>query len=394
MSGCSQSRTAAQTGEEIYTYGLRNGDGRPVTATRRTFLKSIAAYAGVAAGPACASGETKGPKEAMFWHGSGDTVECELCPHGCMLSEGATGRCRVRRNQNGKLVTLGYANPCAVHVDPIEKKPLYHVLPGARAFSIAVAGCNFRCKNCQNHTISQSSPLQTRNVDLPPEKVVERAVKAGCTTVAYTYSEPIVWYEYMYDTAKRAHEAGLKNLMITCGYINERPLKRLAEFMDAANIDLKGFDSKIYRRLNAGKLEAVLETLQRAKQFGMWVEVTNLVVPKWTDDLETIGRMCEWLCENVGADTPLHFSRFHPVYQLAHLYPTPESALESAREAAVAAGLEYVYVGNVAGTDSNTYCPSCRKPVVKRRGYFVDEVRIDDGACSHCGTAIAGIWEA
>jgi pyruvate formate lyase activating enzyme len=360
-------------------------------ATRRTVLKIAAAYAGGMACPACAA-PPAGTREALFWHSADGAVICELCPHGCMLREGATGRCRVRRNDGDRLVTLGYANPCAVHVDPIEKKPLYHVVPGARAFSIAVAGCNFRCKNCQNHTISQVSPLDTRTTHLPPEKVVDRAVKAGCTTVAYTYSEPIVWYEYMYDTAKLARAAGLRNLMITCGYINREPLARLAEFMDAANIDLKGFDPEVYRRLNAGKLESVLSSLMWAKEHGIWVEITNLVVPEWTDNLADIGRMCTWLHENLGPDTPLHFSRFHPMYQLAHLYPTPARTLEAARRTALDAGLKYVYIGNVAGVDSNTYCPSCHEPVVKRRGYFVDDVRVKGGACTFCGASIAGIW--
>jgi pyruvate formate lyase activating enzyme len=291
-------------------------------------------------------------------------------------------------------VTLGYGNPCAVHVDPIEKKPLYHVLPGARTFSIAVAGCNFRCKNCQNYTISQVSPLDTRNYDLPPRTVVERAVKANCTAVAYTYSEPTVWYEYMFDTAKLAREAGLRNLLITCGYINEKPLAELAPFIDAANIDLKGFDQQTYRRLNAGRLDAVLATLTRAKQLGVWIEVTNLVVPEWTDSIGMIRNICTWLYKNLGADTPLHFSRFHPMYKLAHLPPTPRKTLEQARLTALETGLSYVYLGNVAGANTDIRCPSCGKTVIRRRGYLIEENNVVDGTCAFCGHGVAGIWRA
>lgn len=360
---------------------------------RRALLKAGAGLAGMASMPLCASPGAS-PRRARYWHTVENAVACELCPHACVLRDGVTGICRVRRNDGGELMTLGYGNPCAVHVDPIEKKPLYHVLPGARAFSIAVAGCNFRCKNCQNHTISQASPLQTRNTDLPPEQVVERAVKAGCTTIAYTYSEPIVWYEYMYDTAKLAHEAGLRNLMITCGYVNEKPLRDLARYVDAANIDLKGFDAETYRKLNAGSLEAVKASLVVARDAGIFVELTNLVVPQWTDDLDTIRRMCEWISSTLGDDTPLHFSRFYPQHQLAHLYPTPADSLMNARRAARGVGLRYVYVGNLAGVDSSTRCPGCHAVLIDRRGYRVlrnDVTRT--GKCVHCGASIAGIWD-
>jgi pyruvate formate lyase activating enzyme len=292
------------------------------------------------------------------------------------------------------MILLGYANPCAVHVDPIEKKPLYHVLPGARAYSIAVAGCPFRCLNCQNHTISQASPLETRNTHLPPYAVVEQAVKNNCTTIAYTYSEPIAWYEYMYDTAKIARQAGLKNLWITCGYISETPLVELAKYIDAANIDLKGFDPKVYLELNAGKLEHILRTIKLARENGMWVELTNLIVPEWTDKLPVIRQLCQWVVKEVGRDVPLHFSRFHPENKLAHLPPTPKDVLLSAVKIAEEEGIRYVYVGNVAGLDFDTRCPSCHRPIIQRTGYMVRTYDIKNGACAHCGTKIAGIWEA
>jgi pyruvate formate lyase activating enzyme len=310
-----------------------------------------------------------------------------------MLAPGATGICRVRQNVNGTLMTHGYANPCAVHVDPIEKKPLYHMLPGSRSFSIAVAGCNLRCLNCQNYTISQVSPQDTETMYLPPEKVVEEAEKNGCISIAYTYSEPTVWYEYMYDTAKLARSAGLKNCMITCGYISREPLAKLAEYMDAANIDLKSYDSSIYGKLNAGQLQPVLDAIVQSVKAGMWVEVTNLVVPQWTDNLDMIRAMCGWLAENAGAGVPLHFSRFHPMHKLAHLSPTPTGVLESARDIARKQGIQYVYIGNVAGLDSNTYCPGCGKPLVRRRGYLISGLDIVNGACRFCKTKIPGIWE-
>lgn len=215
-------------------------------ARRRDFLKGLTSLCGLAA---CARGQGTAPRpvRARHWEPlAGKLVRCGLCPHGCTIADGKTGTCRVRRNQGGELMTLGYADPCAINVDPIEKKPFYHVTPGARAYSLAVAGCNFRCKNCQNWTISQSSPLDTRNYDLPPQKAVEEAKRSGCTAIAYTYSEPTVWFEYMYDTCKLARAAGLKNVLVTCGYINEGPLRELAQYLDAATVDLKSFDNRIY----------------------------------------------------------------------------------------------------------------------------------------------------
>jgi pyruvate formate lyase activating enzyme len=310
-----------------------------------------------------------------------------------MLAPGQMSTCRVRTNIQGKLRTYGYANPCAVHVDPIEKKPLYHVTPGSRAFSIAIAGCNFRCKNCQNWSISQKSPRDTRNRYMPPKQVVRTALDKGCTSIAYTYSEPTVWYEYMYDTAKLAKKKGLMNVLITCGYSNDEPLHTLAPYLDAANIDLKSFDPQVYTKLNAGQRDPILHTIERAKELGIWVELTNLIIPEWTDELSTIQDMCAWIRTHTDADTPLHFSRFYPAYKLQNLPPTPQRLLQKAKEIAVAQGLHYVYLGNVAGADSNTYCPECGTPVIERRGYVVTAVHIDHGSCAHCGHTIRGRWQ-
>lgn len=333
-------------------------------------------------------------RQAMFWNAEGAAVRCTLCPHNCLLKEGATGICRTRKNVNGIMKCLGYGHPCAVHVDPIEKKPLYHVLPGAKAYSIAIAGCNFRCKNCQNYTISQASPLETPNYDLSPQHVVDEALRQKCRTIAYTYSEPTVWFEYMYDTAKLARKAGLKNLLITCGYINPQPLKDLSAYIDAANIDLKSFDENIYKKLNAGKLQPILDSIRLSRQYGIWVEITNLIVPEWTDSLDMIRKLCVWIRDTVGSETPLHFSRFLPMYKLAHLYPTPASVLSEANTIARQEGLSFVYTGNVAGQESDTICPRCKKIVIKRDGYLIIENNVVSGACRFCKQPIAGIWDA
>jgi Pyruvate-formate lyase-activating enzyme len=360
--------------------------------TRRDILKCGAALLGGGAISQCFAGGKTSGHPALYWHAMGDAVGCDLCPNACTLDEGKTGVCRTRQNMNGSLVTNAYANPCAVHVDPIEKKPLFHVLPGARAFSLAIAGCNLRCLNCQNYTISQVTPAETETTNMPPEKVVEEAKNQGCATIAYTYSEPNAWFEYMLDTSKKARAAGLKNLWITNGYINDAPLRELAPFMDAANINLKTFDNALSLKLNAAKLQPVLDTLVRAKKYGIWVEVTSLVVPGWTDDMKMVRSMCAWIRQNLGDETPLHFSRFFPLYKLANLYPTPTDVLLSARKIAREEGMKFVYVGNVAEVDSNTYCPSCKKPLIVRDGFIIKTYAIKKGACQYCKAPIKGIW--
>jgi pyruvate formate lyase activating enzyme len=366
-------------------------DNRAMT-TRRNIIKSILCVAGIATVNGSFASEQIMYRKAMFWTNEGPDIRCLLCPRGCLLKSGATGLCRVRKNNHGILITLGYSNPCAIHVDPIEKKPLFHVLPGAKAFSVAVAGCTLKCKNCQNYTISQASPLETDNTYLPPQKVVDEAMRNGCRTIAFTYSEPVAWYEYMYDTAKLAKKAGLKNLLISSGYINRKPLEELAPFIDAANIDLKSFSDEIYRKLNAGALQPILDAILLMKKMGVWLELGNLVVPQWTDDMPMIRSLCQWICAKVGPETPMHFLRFYPLYLLAHLYPTPTDTLLSAQKIARETGLKYVYVGNVAGVDINTCCAKCGKIVLKRDGYLVTDNNIKNSACSFCGNIIPGVW--
>jgi len=336
-------------------------------------------------------------REAMHYVKLGRNVSCKVCPNNCILAPGDRSACRVKVNIDGTLYTIAYGNPCAVNVDPIEKKPLLHFLPTTRAFSIATAGCNLRCLNCQNWQISQSTPEETRNYDLPPAKVVEAAKQLDCSSIAYTYSEPTAFYEYMIDTGRLAHEAGLKNVWVTNGYINRRPLEELCGVIDAANVDLKSYDETIYNRLNAGHLGPILDTLRTLRDKGVWFEVTTLLVPTYLDDMRMIDRMCRWLIKEIGPGHPLHFSRFMPQHKLRHLPPTPVETLRAARQVALDAGLHYVYVGNVALDEvpgsANTHCPGCGELLVERRGYIVVRNDIADGACPHCGRAIEGVWQ-
>jgi len=337
------------------------------------------------------------------------------------------GHCRNRVHKDGKLYTLAYANPCALHIDQIEKKPLFHFLPGTAAFSLATAGCSLRCLNCQNWDISQSKPEETKDphgepmrltpeelhflaagntgrLGVLPEDVLDRftvlpedvvaAAELSCPSIAYTYSEPIAWFEYMIDTARAARAKNIKNCWITCGYIQEEPLVELCKVTDAANVNLKSFDEGIYRDLNTGKLEPILATLKTLKREGVWFEVTNLIVPTYTDKPAMIRRMCDWLLANLGPDYPLHFSRFHPAHKLTHLPHTPIDVLLEAREIARSAGLNFVYVGNCPEVHDGetTFCPQCKKPIIERNVFRVLAMRVADGRCQSCGTRIPGVW--
>jgi pyruvate formate lyase activating enzyme len=333
-------------------------------------------------------------KEALFYSKTSDGLQCEKCPQECLLSnDGDTGFCRSRVSSNGKIYSIAYGNPCAVHIDPIEKKPFFHFLPTTQAFSIAAAGCNFRCLNCQNWQISQVSPKESNNIDLMPGEVVKACIKSRCESIAYTYSEPTTFYEYALDTAAIAHEKKLRNLLKSNGYINEKPLRRLCKVLDAANIDLKIFDEYVYKKLSSGKLSPVLKTLKILREESVWLEITNLVIPTWTDNFDTIKRMCDWLCTNGLADAPLHFSRFTPLYKLGQLPTTPTSTLEYSYDIAIKAGIQYVYLGNVAGHwAENTRCPSCQKTIIERRVFTVIANNVVNGACKFCNKKIPGVW--
>ncbi len=335
----------------------------------------------------------KNTREAMHYKVVANGVQCELCPNLCILKEGKTGLCRTRFNKVGKLYTMAFGNPCAINSDPIEKKPLYHFYPASRAFSIATAGCNLTCLNCQNWDISQVSPKETRNYNLPPAKVVSEALANNCKSIAYTYAEPIAFYEYVYETAKLAHEKGIKNVFISNGYINEKPLRDIAKYLDAANINLKAFDDDTYKKLNGGTLQPILNTLKILKEEKVWLEITNLIIPSWTDKPDMIKKMCDWLYKNNLHEYPLHFSKFVPLYKLTHLPITPVATLEKAKEIALKAGIKYVYIGNVPGNEAeNTFCPKCKKKIIERKGYKISLNNIKENKCTSCGEKISGIW--
>jgi pyruvate formate lyase activating enzyme len=323
----------------------------------------------------------------------GGEIQCELCPHRCRVAKGKRGICRVRENREGKYYSLVYGNPCAVHLDPIEKKPFSHVLPGTTSFSLATAGCNFQCKFCQNWEISQAFPEDIYSFEVPPELMVNRAKEIGARSMAYTYVEPTIFYEYMFDICQLTKKAGLLNVTHSNGFINPAPLKNLCKVLDAANIDLKGFTETFYRELCSGELTPVLETLKTLKREKVHLEITNLIIPTKNDDMPTLKEMCLWIKKELGTDTPIHFSRFYPLYKLKTLPPTPVSTLEKAREVALSAGLEYVYVGNIPSHEGeNTFCPKCKKMIIQRTGYMVGEINLKDGKCRYCGKPIPGIW--
>ncbi len=323
-------------------------------------------------------------------------VQCDLCPFRCFLPEGSRGICRVRMNVGGRLMTLVYGQPVSVHIDPIEKKPVYHMLPGSSIFSIATVGCNLRCSFCQNWEISQSYPEEAKagGQILSPEQVVNAAIANNCNSIAYTYSEPAVFYEYVLDIARLAKQKGLRNVLVSAGYINLEPLRELAPYFDVIKIDLKGFNGQFYRKVVGGDLKYVLATLKELHSLGVLTEVVNLVVPGLNDDLQEITRMCKWIYDNLGPDTPLFFSRFTPQYKLGNLPATPIETLEKARKIAMEAGLKYVYIGNVPGhPGESTYCPGCGKILIHRYGYEILENNIKNGKCIFCGKKIPGIWD-
>jgi len=336
-------------------------------------------------------------KEAMLYEKlSDDRVRCNLCAHRCTIAEGKRGVCQVRENEGGTLYTLVYGRTISQNVDPVEKKPLQHFYPGSTAYSIATPGCNLRCQWCQNASISQMVREQhaIMGSKASPEQIVAAARRAGCRSIAYTYTEPTIFFEYSYDIARLAHEAGIANVYVTNGYMTEDMLATFDPYLDAANVDLKAFRDETYRKYTGARLQPVLDSLKVMKRLGVWVEVTTLVVPTINDSEEELRDAARFVAQELGVETPWHISRFHPAYQMTNVPPTPVSTLRQAQEIGQEEGLRYVYVGNVPG-EANTLCHECGRLLIRRSGYWILENNVQpDGSCPHCGTEAAGVGMA
>ncbi len=332
--------------------------------------------------------------DAMWYEMLEDNmVRCNLCPRECVVADVERGYCGVRENQGGDYKTLVYGALCSTIVDPIEKKPLYHYLPGSTALSVATAGCNIECKFCQNWEISQVRPEQLPSREVPPRELVRMAAARNSPTIAYTYSEPVVFYEYAHDSAALARSHGVGSVMISNGYILEEPLRQLCRHLTGVKIDLKAFTEEFYRRHCAGELAPVLHTLEVLADLGMHTEVVVLLIPTLNDSESEIRDMARWLVAHMGENVPVHFIRFRPVYRMTNLPPTPLETLERARRVAMNAGLRYVYLGNVPFHEGgNTYCHSCGEVLIRRVGYKVEVSGLRGGACARCGTRIPGVW--
>jgi pyruvate formate lyase activating enzyme len=337
-------------------------------------------------------------KEALLYDKLADgRTACRLCRHRCRIEAGARGLCGVRENRGGALYSLVYGRLVARHVDPIEKKPLFHFLPGSLSYSIATVGCNFRCRFCQNADIAQLPNDRGGAIAgerCEPEAVVRAAERSGCRSIAYTYTEPTVFFEFARDTARLARERGLRNVFVTNGYMTSEAVALIAPVLDAANVDLKAFSPRFYREVCGARLKGVLRTLGRLKARGVFVEVTTLLVPGLNDDRRELRELAAFLAGDLGPETPWHISRFHPDYRMTDRPPTPVETLREAREIGRAAGLKFVYTGNVPGDPGeNTFCPGCGEILIARRGFQVAAVRLQAGGCGRCGAAVAGVWE-
>lgn len=320
-------------------------------------------------------------------------VKCNLCPRECVVDDHERGYCGVRENWDGIYYTLVHSNPCTYHIDPIEKKPLFHFLPGTTAFSVATVGCNVDCKFCQNWQISQIRPEQTENIDMSPRTMVRMTRESGAPSIAYTYTEPVVFAEYMYDTAAEGNKQGVKSVMISNGYIKEKPMRELAEVLAAVKIDLKAFSEKYYKDIIAGELQPVLDILVLLRKLDIWTEIVYLVVPTLNDSDKEFRDLSKWMKQYLGTDVPVHFTRFYPQYKLQNMPPTPVKTLERARDIATAEGMNYVYVGNVPGhSGEHTYCAKCKEILIKRRGFWILENKITDGKCLKCHHEVPGVW--
>jgi pyruvate formate lyase activating enzyme len=335
-------------------------------------------------------------KEARWWEAEPEgRVHCYLCPRHCHIHPGQAGFCFIRVNKAGTLYSLGYGSPAAIQVDPIEKKPLSHFLPGTRVFSMGTAGCNMGCLFCQNWDISKSRADQVNARHVAPEEVPLLARKNGCESIAFTYNEPTIWGEYVVDICAEARKYGLKTVMVTNGYVTREAFHDIYDHIDAANVDLKAFTEKFYGKITLTHLQPVLDTLlMLKKETNVWFEITNLMIPTLNDDPDETRKLCDWIIENLGPDVPLHFTAFHPDFKLVDKPRTPAETLHRARKIALEAGLHFVYEGNIHSDGANTYCPGCKLLLVRRSWHEVQENRISGGGCPGCGQRIAGVWNA
>ncbi|MFH1307934.1 MAG: AmmeMemoRadiSam system radical SAM enzyme [archaeon] len=331
-------------------------------------------------------------KLALYWKQAKENiVQCQLCPHFCTLKDMEKGKCKVRQNIKGKLFSLTYNKPCSISIDPIEKKPLYHFLPGKKTLSIATVGCNLSCSHCQNYEISQSEEITGK--EIKPEAVIKTAIKENSKIISYTYTEPTIFYEYMLDIARLARKNKMKNTTITNGFINQEPLKKLCNYLDGSNIDLKSISDDFYKKICGARLNPILEAIKTMHKAGVWIELTCLLIPGENDTEEEIKKLILWIKKNLGENVPLHFSAFYPVYKILDKLPTSIQILIKARKLALKAGLHYVYTGNLRDEEgSTTFCPKCRKAVIKRDSFTIIENKIINGKCP-CGEKIPGVWE-
>jgi len=333
-------------------------------------------------------------RKAMFYkRGENNFIHCELCFRRCLIPEGKRGFCRVRENRGGELQTLVYGRPGGLQIDPIELEPMYHMVPGHKNLCVYTASCNFRCKHCHNWPISQSAPEQIKALHYTPMEIVEETLRQECKSISHSINEPTVFYELMYDTVREAKKKGLKTLCHTNGGMAKAPMLELLKFMDGVTVDLKSFNHKFYQEISEARLEPVLETLKTIKGINKHLEIVNLIIPTLNDQMDDIKKMCKWIVENLGRNTPLHFTRFSPSYKMTHLPYTPIKTLEDARSIAMGEGIKYVYIGNVVGHPANsTYCPKCGHRLIERTHFIVLKNHVKNGYCTFCNEKIPGIW--
>ena len=336
--------------------------------------------------------------KTKYWHLLDDgRVQCDLCPRECKLHEGQQGLCFVRANQNNEIVLTTYGRSSGFCIDPIEKKPLNHFLPGTPVFSFGTAGCNLACKFCQNWDISKSREMDTLADAASPEMIAKTAAQYDCKSVAFTYNDPIIFHEYAIDVAKACRDKDIKTVAVTAGYISPEPRIEFFKWMDAANVDLKAFTERFYHKITGSHLAPVLDTLKYIKhETDCWLETTTLVIPGENDSEKELTEMCEWVVENLGPDVPMHFSAFHPDFKMMDVPSTPSSTLTMAREIAMKAGVRYAYVGNVHNKDADsTWCHECGELLIERDWYELGKWNLNaEGCCKSCGTKVAGVFEA